>query len=96
MTAPRGRPSAAWPIDDDTVGLARDGSADGVVLVVRLRGAGTVWLPPDLAAPRDPASVMLTTEDDEFTDTPSPPAIDVRGGGLAITFARPGAVLFGR
>jgi maltooligosyltrehalose trehalohydrolase len=78
----------ARALDDDTVMVTRttaDGSA-AFVVYARLRGAGTV------IADIGRADTVLTTEDREFAEDPTPPSIDLDHGLL--TFHRPGAVIF--
>jgi len=82
-----------WAVapDDSTVIFMREqpDAHDRVLVVARLRGAETVAVPA-LAEPG--WTVLLTTEDEPFTDAPHPPRIDPNG---AVEFSRPGAIVFG-
>jgi maltooligosyltrehalose trehalohydrolase len=80
---------AADALDDSTVSFRRDADHDASILVVaRLRGAGTVRVPSLNAASGD---ILLDTEDPQFADDPHPIRLDRERGTVA--FARPGAVL---
>ena len=75
----------------DTVVLRRAGGGRTLLVVARLRGAGTV----DVAAPANPGwEVLLTTEDAAFCTDPRPIRLESSTPlGLRLHFARPGAVV---
>ena len=79
----------AEALDDDTVVFERSGRGeDRLLIVARLRGAGTATL----AALREARHhTILDTEDAAFADDPCPPRIDTRSGSVA--FTRPGALI---
>jgi maltooligosyltrehalose trehalohydrolase len=79
----------AAALDADTVALWRHPpDAQAVALVARLSGPpGSVRLPGHW-------QTVLTTEDHGFAADGRPPAIRPDDSGVAIRFARPGAVLF--
>ena len=78
----------------DALDEAAASPRSALVAVIRLRGAGTIQLAGvpalgDLSAAR--GEVVLNTEQPDFTAATLPIEIDA---GRAITFARPGAVVF--
>jgi maltooligosyltrehalose trehalohydrolase len=78
----------AGALDDDTIAFTREDDGDAVLVVARLRGAGSVTVP----ALERAGGVLIDTEDAAFTDAPQPPVVDRTARTIA--FARPGAVLF--
>jgi maltooligosyltrehalose trehalohydrolase len=87
----------AEALDEDTLGLRRDGPrGEQLLLVVRLRGSGEVNLgrrPDLLATPNGPWEVVLTTEDPPFAPDPAPPQVDRSGPVPLLRFRRPTAVI---
>ncbi|HXE81289.1 MAG TPA: malto-oligosyltrehalose trehalohydrolase [Vicinamibacterales bacterium] len=84
----------ARALGEDTIAMRREGAGTAVV-IVRLRGAGAVTVPPELSSPAAPDHVALTTEEPAFAEDPAPPAITSSAHGrLQVAFSRPGAVLF--
>ena len=82
---------AAEALDDSTVVVRRphpDGSGE-IVICARLRGSGRVVLQIE---PGRAMRQLLTTEDEPFAVDPEPPLVDVEA--RAITFRRPGALVF--
>ncbi|MBX7111340.1 MAG: malto-oligosyltrehalose trehalohydrolase [Dehalococcoidia bacterium] len=77
--------------DEDTVVLDRRNEDARVVLVARLRGGAGLVEVPELAD--GPWSLVLTTEEADFTSDPAP--IEVTATG-SCRFQRPGAVLLRR
>jgi maltooligosyltrehalose trehalohydrolase len=93
----------ALALDPGTVAVRRAAGDSGrddapvgpLLLVARLAGAGRVEIPASLlrgAAPRAWAP-RLTTEDAAYAPDPRPVRRADAGDGLALTFARPGAVV---
>ncbi|HMF16751.1 MAG TPA: malto-oligosyltrehalose trehalohydrolase [Gemmataceae bacterium] len=88
---------AALAYGESAVVLLRR-AADGptMLLLVQLRGAGTI----DLCAPEVESAALarhwetvLTTEDPPFSKDPSPPEIDLSGSAPVVRFLHPGAVV---
>ncbi|MEO8026540.1 MAG: malto-oligosyltrehalose trehalohydrolase [Bryobacteraceae bacterium] len=84
---------AVSAVSADSILLRRTGS-DGAALwiLIRLRNDGREMmpgLPPDGSG----AELVLTTEDTPFTTDSQLPLIET-AGGVAVTFTRPGAVIF--
>jgi maltooligosyltrehalose trehalohydrolase len=82
-------------LDDDTVAIRRLGDR-GSVVVVRLRGSGSVVVPLGPARPGDNCQVWkvaLTTEEDRFAIDPQPPIVEWAEQAATITFPRPAAVV---
>jgi maltooligosyltrehalose trehalohydrolase len=87
----RGSPRTSCPalaLDDDTLAVQRgaDGETSDMLIVTRIRGGGTVRIDST------PGRVVLTTEDPPFAADPDPIAVDAASG--AISFRRPGAIIF--
>lgn len=80
----------------DALVLRRPGPAGDWLIVVRLRGAGTLELGGSALAQPGAArrwAVCLTTEDAPFSPDPRPPQCQATRQGLVLHFARPAAVL---
>lgn len=85
----------AGAVDDGALFLCRDApGAPNVWLVVRLRGKGPVDLGRFGGTDHHRWEVVLTTEDPDYADDPTPPRVDLGVGAPVVTFERPGAVLF--
>jgi maltooligosyltrehalose trehalohydrolase len=87
----------ATPCGESSVLLLRR-AADGpaMLLLVQLRGAGTIDLcihEVESAALGRHWETVLTTEDQPFIKDPSPPEIDLSGLAPVVRFLRPGAVV---
>ncbi len=87
----------AWAAGPDVVCLRRRAAeGPGLLLVVRLRGAGAVDLGATLADRSIGArrlSLVLTTEDRRFAPDPMPPSFEATGQTPLVRFARPSALL---
>ena len=80
--------------DDDTIALRRADGDDVFLVVVRLRGAGSVDVGAlSLAEQRRDWETVLTTEDPLFATDPLPIAVDLQPEGPAVQFARAGGVI---
>jgi maltooligosyltrehalose trehalohydrolase len=78
--------------EDALILSRRDRQEGGIVVLVQLRGAGTVALgEADAAFGLEGWSVALDTEDTAFATDPAPAAIDLLRP--AVRFTRPGAVV---
>ncbi len=80
-------------LDADTIALRREaGRGEPLLLVVRLRGHGTVAVS---GAPAAGArwQAVLTTEDEAFAASGRPPLIEARRGRVTIGFEGPAAVV---
>ena len=80
-------------LNADVIAMRCSEPSSEVVVIVRLRGEGTIAVPEEILSAAHPFRVLLTTEDAPYT-TPAPIAIDVHGGSVALSFRRPGAVIF--
>jgi maltooligosyltrehalose trehalohydrolase len=81
--------------DVDTIGLVRKAAgAAELLLIVRLRGAGTLvagaWKAID---PGAKWQLVMTTEDARYAEAPMPPVIDTTAARLTLRFPRPAAVI---
>jgi maltooligosyltrehalose trehalohydrolase len=88
----------ATALGEDVLALRREpGAGTPRVLVARLRGSGTVELPPQLLRGPAPADwlPLLGTEDEPHAPDPRPVRLALSGAALRLEFARPGAVLLG-
>jgi maltooligosyltrehalose trehalohydrolase len=83
----------AEAIGDDIVLLRREGDGEGVLVVVRLTGAGPVSIDTELSGTS--ARMMLSTEEPRFAVDPRPPEIRLDGKRIEVLFHRPGAVVLG-
>jgi len=92
--ADRALGSVARAAGGDAVALRRTAPDASVTLVARLRGAGPIIVPGEVAPAGDAGALLFTTEDPAFAHDPTPPSIAIAHDGVRITFARPGAVLF--
>jgi maltooligosyltrehalose trehalohydrolase len=89
LQASDGCACAAEALDDSTVAFRREADGEEPLLIVaRMRGAGTVAL-PSLRGAR--YRTLLDTEDPAFASDSRPAIVDLTTG--SIRFARPGAVL---
>ena len=80
-------------LDADSLALRRSARAGGeLLLVVRLRGAGTVQVSGTLVE-RGRWRPARTTEDASFADDGRVPAVEVSAGRVTVHFDRPAAVL---
>jgi maltooligosyltrehalose trehalohydrolase len=88
-----GRTVRADAPDEDTVVVELAGEGRALLVVVRLRGAGTV----DLRERRPPRggswAPVVDTEEPAFAASPRPVSIELAGEGPRVSFARPGAVV---
>ena len=81
---------ASEALDEGTVMVHRTGGGNGdVVVVVRLRGAGAVQVPPLRGGT---LRRLLDTEDAAFACDPRPLVVDAPAG--LVRFERPGAIVF--
>lgn len=80
---------SARPLGEDAIVFERRNGHAATLLVAHLRGAGATLDVPNLAG--GAWSLVLTTEDADFTDDPRPIEVDTAAGRC--TFHRPGAVL---
>ena len=87
-------------LDGATIALWRKGVHDTFLIIVRLKGEGVVDLGRWLGAVSSGTQAMnggwqlvLTSEDQPFTSTPSPPDADFTGPAPAIRFVRPSAII---
>ena len=98
MASPSADGHEATALDEDTIGLLREGPrGDRMLLVARLRGEGEAGLGGRFAEEEGITGrweVALTTEDPSFVDDPQAPEIDLSRPAPAVRFRRPGAVLF--
>ena len=87
----------ALALDDDTLLLRRGGrQVDPLLVLVRLRGAGTVSLKGREGAGPPQGTrwqCVLQTEDPSFALDPAPPQIDLSGPAPVVRFLRPAAVV---
>jgi maltooligosyltrehalose trehalohydrolase len=84
---------AAVALDADTIALRRrTRNGDHVLVVIRLRGTGTVSL-GETPSERGPWTLVLTSEDTHFSERPSPPRLDGTGAARTVTFAGPAAMI---
>lgn len=92
--APVGRFEAA-PLGADAIGLLRATTAGEALLVVaRLRGSGEIALDQwDAIRTRRGWSVIFTTEDEAFVDSPQTAGIDLDGPRPRVHFSRPAAII---
>ena len=81
----------ARPIDDDSLYLRRTARGSDLLVVVRLRGAGRVTIPPPARGRR--WRVLLSTEHRRFCSDPAPPETNLSRNPPTIRFFRPGAVI---
>jgi maltooligosyltrehalose trehalohydrolase len=79
----------AFALDAATIAMRREESGERYLVVARLAGAGRVSVPLESASPR----MVLSTEDQRYTHDAAPIHIETAGGRVAVTFARPGAVI---
>lgn len=89
------RDGSAWQVaalDEGTIGLRRGGAA-GLLVVVRLAGAGAVDFAPMAAGVHGQRwRIVLSTEDPDFAVAPAPPQLGA-DAGTVIRFMRPGALI---
>lgn len=89
------RDGSAWQVaalDEGTLGLRRGGAA-GLLVVVRLAGAGAVDFAPMAAGVHGQRwRIVLSTEDPDFAVAPAPPQLGA-DSGTVIRFMRPGALI---
>jgi maltooligosyltrehalose trehalohydrolase len=86
------RAGNAVAVDAGAIVVCREARGDRFYVVVRLSGGGPVGC-GQITAKVGSAEVVLTTEDDRFTADPQPPRIELQRDGVAVFFARPGAVI---
>jgi maltooligosyltrehalose trehalohydrolase len=90
-------------LDDDCIGLLRGTDAQSLLLVVRLRGEGSIEA-GTLTGNATRWTTVLTTEEPQFlagpdaparsgTDGPLPPSLVSGHGGPVVVFRRPGALI---
>ena len=82
-------------LDEATLALwCHPPGVDPVVAIVRFAGAGAVTVPQTQPAFTTSGwSVVLTTEDPEFSSYGRPPRVDAAGGELVVSFDGPAAVV---
>jgi maltooligosyltrehalose trehalohydrolase len=79
-------------LNDDVLAMRR-AAAPSIVVVVRLTGSGTITVPEEMLSPSRPFQIVLSTEEPTYTES-LPISVDVHGGSVALSFSRPGAIVF--
>ncbi len=87
-----GRSVHATAAGDDALAIEYGAAGRALLVVVRVRGAGSVDVRPSAGEGR-PWRTALSTEDVSFAPDPYPVQVDHSGRGLSVGFARPGAVV---
>jgi maltooligosyltrehalose trehalohydrolase len=81
-------------LDADVLAMRRATPSSSIVVVVRLRGVGTIGIPEEMLSSSARYQTLMSTEEPSYTDAPSPISIDVRDRTVAVSFSRPGAIVF--
>jgi maltooligosyltrehalose trehalohydrolase len=85
--------ATARALDADTIAIRRRArNGDLVLVVVRLRGTGSVDLGP-IGSEAQPWALVLSTEAPAFTTQPAPPSLALAGDAPVVRFSGPAAVI---
>ena len=87
-----GRVVHVVPAGEDSIAITHAAGERALLVVARLRGAGSVEAAPP-AGGRRRWRPVLSTEDLAFAAAPRPPSVVSSGSGVVLGFARPGAVV---
>jgi maltooligosyltrehalose trehalohydrolase len=88
---------AAFALTDSTLLLRQDAEeGPSLITIIQMHGSSEIHLTEHASLAGLDVSLwqlVFTTEDRPFAPDPQPPAIELRHGGLHLTFARPSAAL---
>jgi maltooligosyltrehalose trehalohydrolase len=81
-------------LDADVLALRRSTPSSSVIVIVRLRGHGTIRIPEEMLPSAVRFHTLLSTEEPSYAEVPTPISTDVDGRSVTVTFSRPGAIVF--